>query len=147
MSAIYLKEATLAELLAEIANRFDARGIISEWAAPVVFAVAAYYGVHAEDLRGRRREDHLTKLRHLTIALLAKTNAGRTRAEVCAVLGLGHEMYTHALAKTDERCRLFPEFAAEVKAVHKIIIETTGGIGAAGCGRGSRTADLRAAAS
>lgn len=126
MSAIYLKEASLTELLAEIERRFDSLNPLPEWAAPVVFAVAAYYGTTADQLRSIRRTDTLVIPRHLAIALLAQFHPNRTRAEVCSVLNRGHEMYVHAVQRTDERIRRFPEFRAEVKQIHQIASEAYG---------------------
>lgn len=123
MSAIYLKEASLTELLMEVERRFDALDPLPEWAATVVFAVAAYYGTTAEQLRSIRRTDTLVIPRHLAIALMAQFHPNRSRAEVCAVLNRGHEMYMHAVQRTDERIRRFPEFREEVMQIHKIITE------------------------
>lgn len=127
MTPIYLAEASLPDLLAEISKRFEARNPLPEWGAVIVFSVAAFYGISPEQLRCHSREEHLVKCRHLTIALLAQLNPSRTRAEVCAVLGRGHEMYAHALAKTDHRSKCFPEFRAEIREILKIISETNAG--------------------
>jgi chromosomal replication initiation ATPase DnaA len=122
--AIYLMEATLPELLAEVQRRFVELDPIPEWAAPVVFAVTSYYGLQPEQLRSKRRQDAITKPRHLAIALLAQMNPGRTRAEICSVLGLEHHMYAWAIQKTEERVARFPDFRAEVHEILQILRET-----------------------
>jgi chromosomal replication initiation ATPase DnaA len=136
---IYLAEATVSELLAEVERRFDERAPLPEWAQPVVVAVATYYGMPVELLRGRRKDDVTARTRHLAIAMLAQFHPTRSRAEVCAVLGVEHHMYAHALRRIEERVRAFADFRGEVGEIVKIVRETTGRTPAAACGSSTRS--------
>jgi chromosomal replication initiation ATPase DnaA len=126
MSAIYLKEATLSELLAEVTRRFDELNPVPEWAAPILFATAAYYGFYPDQLRSSTKDAAVVNARQLTIALLAQMNPSRTRAEVCAIVARGHEMYRVSIQNTDERMKRFPDFRREVQDLLTIIRETPG---------------------
>lgn len=117
MSHPALKEATLTELLAEIARRFEEQPPLVEWAAPVLVTVASYYSMPIELLRSTRRNDAVARVKHLVIALLAHLHPMRTQAEVCDVLNLEHSMYRHALRKTDETIQRWPMFAEDVKTL------------------------------
>lgn len=127
--SIYLAEATLEELLGEVQKRFTALNPVPAWAARTVFAVIAYYGISVELLRSKRRTDAVARVRHLTVAMLVKTNPVRTRHEVCEVVGLEHSMYYNALRRTEERIASFPDFQREVSEIVTIINETPAGNG------------------
>lgn len=114
---VLLAEATVAEILAELARRYEEMPPLPSWAAPVVITVAAHYQMPLEVLMAGRRNEVSVKVRHLCIALLAQLNPTRSRAEITAAVGLGHEMYAHALAKTEERVRVFADFRAEVASI------------------------------
>lgn len=126
-ASVYLAEATMEELLAEVQKRFEALTPVPAWAANTVFAVTAYHGMTAELLRSNRRTEHVARCKHLTIALLAKSHRGRSRGEICAVVGLDQRMYVHALSKIEDRCQRFPDFRSEVAEILQIIRETSDG--------------------
>ena len=97
--SIYLAEATIDELLGEVQKRFTDRDPVPAWAAHTVFAVTAYYGISIEMLRSKRRTDSVARTRHLAVALLAQTGPGRSRTELCEVVGMEQDMYRHALRR------------------------------------------------
>ena len=123
-SSIYLREATLPELLEEIGRRFEEARPVPEWAGVTLYAVASFYGLHPDQVRSARRDSTMVKARHLTLALLAQLHPTRTRAEICEILGLEHHMYAYAIKKTEEWVGRFPDFKGEVKAILGIIQET-----------------------
>lgn len=114
---VLMTEATVPQLLNELARRYEELPEIPRWAEPVVITVAGFYRMPLEMILSKRRNDETVKVRHLVISLLSQLNPNRTRSEVCDIVGLGHEMYHHAIAKTDERCGTFPEFRDEIRQV------------------------------
>jgi len=150
MSSVYLKEASVTELLDEIAKRFKDLDPVPEWAAPIVFSVATFYGVPAEQLRSRGRQFHLAKARQLAISIMAQLHPTRTRAEVCAIMGVEHHMYVHSIKQTEDRVARFADFRREVTEVMRLVRETSaapGGMAAASCGSATTTRPDAAAAS
>lgn len=124
-AAIYLREASLAELLQEVSRRFEDRNPIPEWAANVIFSVTAYYGVFPEQLRSHSRNDTVVRARHLAVALLAQLAPSRSKSEVGALFERGHEIYDYAIRQVEEKSRAFPEYRQEIRDVLKIINDTT----------------------
>ena len=126
-SNIYLREATLPELLEEIGMRFEEARAVPDWAGVTLYAVASFYGLHPDQVRSGRRDSTLVKARHLTLALLAQLHPTRTRAEICEILGLEHHMYAYAIKKTEEWVGRFPDFQSEIKVILGMIQETRSG--------------------
>ena len=127
--SIYIQEATVTELLAELADRYEKRNPVPEWAGYIVYAVAAYYEFTVDQLRSKRRTDQLTRAKHLAIALLAQMAPHRSRTEICEVLNLEQDMYRHAIARTEERVSRFSDFRREVAEIVQVIKETRDGNG------------------
>ena len=114
---VMLNEASVSQILDELRTRYEEMPPIPQWAAPVVITIAGYYAMPLEMIVSKRRNDETVKVRHLCIAMLAQLNPSRTQSEVCDVVGVGHEIYRHAIAKIEERVRLFPDFASEVRSI------------------------------
>lgn len=114
-----LTQATDSQLHAELARRNNQLTASQQWAAPVLVAVASYYGLEYHQLRSAVRTKLFSRARHLSVALLAQLHPHRTRTEVCELLGLAHHMYVHAVEKIDADCAQFPIFRAEVSQILK----------------------------
>jgi chromosomal replication initiation ATPase DnaA len=114
-----LTQATDSQLHAELARRNAQPTASQQWAAPVLVAVASYYGLEYHQLRSPVRTKLFSRARHLSVALLAQLHPHRTRTEVCELLGLAYHMYVHCVEKIDTDCTQFPIFRAEVSQILK----------------------------
>lgn len=109
-----LSHASVEQILAELQRRYDQQIVMPEWCSAIIVTTAGFYSIPVEMVLGIKRDAKLVRVRHLCISLIASLEPQRTQKEVMCVFDMDHAMYRHALAATEERCLLFPEFRAEV---------------------------------
>lgn len=116
-ASILIRDASVPELLAEIARRFDARPAIPAWAEPVMVAVSEHFRISLSIICGRSRRMATVQVRWLCLSLLAQYHPDRTHEELTQVVGRSHEMLPIAVRKTEDKLLTDSEFRTQVRTV------------------------------